>query len=202
MAQQIFFARAAIIACVEGARRAHSTREQRSKPMTEAPTNLSHVLEEHRKWLQGDGGARANLARADLTRADLSGANLSGANLFGANLSNANLSNANLSNANLTRADLSGANLFGADLSDADLSGADLFGAKHLIDGGQRVDGYRFVGWVKDGVLMIRAGCRNLTVAEYRAHNANRVDAALRDETTAILDHIEAVARIRKLVEA
>lgn len=88
-----------------------------------------------------------------------------------------------------------------ADLSRADLSRANLVGA-FLVDGGQRIDGYRFVGWIKDGVLMIRAGCRDMTVPEYRAHNAKRDNAALRDETIAILDHIESVARIRKLVEA
>ena len=97
---------------------------------------------------------------------------------------------------------MSRANLSDANLSDANLSGANLSRAQHLIDGGQRRDGYRFVGWIKDNALMIRAGCRDMTVAEYRAHNANREDVALRDETSAILDHIEAVARIRKLVEA
>ncbi len=130
--------------------------------MTDTKSNLPHILAEHRKWLDGDGGSRANLLGADL----------------------------------------SDANLLGADLSGANLSGANLLGAEHLIDGGQRADGYRFVGWVKDGVLMIRAGCRNLTVAEYRTHNANRGNVALRGETTAILDHIERVAIIRALTEA
>ncbi len=113
--------------------------------MTEISHDVPRILAEHRKWLRGEGGSRA-----DLSRADLSGANLSG--------------------------------------------------AKHLIDSGQRLDGYRFVGWVKDGTLMIRAGCRNMTLAEYRTHNAARSDVALRDETTAILDHIEAVARVRELL--
>ena len=66
--------------------------------------------------------------------------------------------------------------------------------------GGERRDGYRFVGWVKAGALMIRAGCRNMTVAEYRDHNAQRGDVQMRDETASILDHIERVARVRVLI--
>jgi Pentapeptide repeats (8 copies) len=90
---------------------------------------------------------------------------------------------------NLNGADLSSANLRDANLSDAD-----------LVDGGQRSDGYRFVGWVKNGILMISAGCRNLTMPEYREHNAKRENIAMRAETSAILDHIETVARIRNLI--
>jgi len=58
---------------------------------------LVAVLEQHKKWLAGTGGQRA----------DLSGANLSGANLSGANLSWADLSGADLSRADLSWADLS-----------------------------------------------------------------------------------------------
>ena len=103
---------------------------------------------------------------------------------------------ANLTGANLTGADLAHVNLAGADLTHVNLAGADLTGAD-LVDGGQRSDGYRFVGWIKGGVLQIRAGCRNFTVAEYREHNEKRDDKALGAETTAILDHIERVATIR-----
>ena len=137
--------------------------------MTNPRDNLSHILEEHRKWRLGDGGARANLAGA------------------------------NLADANLARADLAGANLARAYLADADLAGANL-ASQHIIDGGQRIDGYRFVGWIKGADMMIRAGCRNLTLAEYRAHNAKREDVAMRDETSSILDHIERVARVRGLI--
>ena len=98
-------------------------------------TELSEILERHRKWLVGEGGGQradlseANLRYADLRGADLCGANLSGANLSGANLSGANLSGADLREADLRYANLSGANLSGANLSGADLSGADLRGA-------------------------------------------------------------------------
>jgi hypothetical protein len=100
-----------------------------------------------------------------------------------------------------TDADLRGADLGGANMCDANLLGADL-GRTSLIDGGQRVDGYRLVGWVKDGNLMIRAGCRDLTIEEAREHWGSRTyrDAALGAESLAILDRIETTARIRKLI--
>jgi hypothetical protein len=117
--------------------------------MTNPRDNLPHILEEHRKWRLGDGGACAYLARANLACAYLAGADLA---------------------------------------------------SQHIIDGGQRIDGYRFVGWIKGDALMIRAGCRNMTLAEYRVHNAKREGVAMRDETTSILDHIERVARVRGLI--
>ena len=173
--------------------------------MTDAPINIPHILSEHAEWLCGDGGTRADLQGADLRNADLQGAYLQGANLRNANLQGANLQGADLQDAYLQGANLRNANLQGADLRNADFRGADFRGADlqgaYLIDGGQRSDGYRFVGWIRDDALMIRAGCRNLTLAEYREHNASRDNAALRDETTAILDHIERVATIRELVK-
>lgn len=107
------------------------------------------------------------------------------ADLVGAYLADANLADANLARANLARANLVGANLARAD----------------LIDGGQRSDGYRFVGWINNNVLQIRAGCRSLNISEARAHwIATRANTPLGAETMAILDHIEAVARIRGLI--
>jgi uncharacterized protein YjbI with pentapeptide repeats len=157
--------------------------------MTNPRDNLPHILEEHRKWRLGDGGARAYLAGATLAGADLADANLSGAYLAGATLADANLSGADLARADLAGADLAGVNLARAYLA-----------SQHIIDGGQRIDGYRFVGWIKGDALMIRAGCRNMTLAEYRVHNAKREGVAMRDETTSILDHIERVARVRGLI--
>ena len=108
---------------------------------------------------------------------------------------------ADLSRADLYGADLYGANLYGANLYGANLSGANLYGAD-LIDGGQRADGYRFVGWIKDGVLMLRAGCRNFTMEEARAHwspdsYSNKVMGA---ESLLILDRIEATAKLRGMI--
>ena len=99
---------------------------------------LKEILGQHKMWMQGDGGSRANLRWADLSWADLSwadlrGADLSGANLRRANLRGADLSGADLSGADLSRADLGGANLRGADLRGADLSGADLSGANLIV---------------------------------------------------------------------
>ena len=171
---------------------------------TDVPLDIPHILEEHRKWRDGNGGARANLAGANLAGAKLAGAYLAGAyladaNLAGAYLADANLAGANLAGANLAGANLADANLAGAYLADAYLARAYL-ASQNIIDGGQRIDGYRFVGWIEDGALMIRAGCRNLTLAEYRDHNAQRKNVALRDETASILDHIERVATVRGLI--
>ena len=99
------------------------------------------ILENHKKWLEGNGGERANLKGADLRDADLYGANLCGANLYGANLRDADLRganlcdaklrDANLCDANLRDANLCDANLRGANLRDADLRGADLRGVRY-----------------------------------------------------------------------
>ena len=168
----------------------------------DAPTSIKVGLSV--KWaIKAD----ANLADADLARANLARANLTGANLTGADLTGAYLARAYLARAYLTGADLTGAYLTGANLARAYLTGADLTGAyltgANLIDGGQRSDGYRFVGWIKNGVLQIRAGCRDFTITQAREHwTATRSGTPLGDETMAILDHIETVARIRKLAEA
>jgi hypothetical protein len=79
------------------------------------------ILDEHRRWWEGNGGKQA-----DLSLANLRGADLNRANLRGADLNRADLSLADLSLADLNRADLRGADLRGADLSLADLNRADL----------------------------------------------------------------------------
>ena len=98
--------------------------------------NLEKILEEHKKWLSGDGGIRANLIGADLREADLIGADLiraglRGADLTEADLRGADLRGADLSGAYLRGADLSGADLTRADLREADLRGADLRGVRY-----------------------------------------------------------------------
>ncbi len=95
------------------------------------PTELAAIIDDHRLWLAGEGGKRANLYGADLRGAilygaDLRYANLYGADLYGADLRYANLYGADLRYANLYGADLRYANLYGANLVGADLSGADL----------------------------------------------------------------------------
>ena len=90
---------------------------------------LDKILNDHKNWLAGSGGCRANLRGANLRGADLRGANLCDADLCDADLRGANLRGADLCGADLCGADLRGANLRGADLRDADLRDADLRGA-------------------------------------------------------------------------
>jgi hypothetical protein len=97
-------------------------------------TDLSKILSDHKLWLEGNGGQRANLRDAYLFGAYLFGANLGGANLRGVDLRGADLGgtdlrDADLRDANLRDANLGGANLSGADLGGADLRDANLFGA-------------------------------------------------------------------------
>ena len=79
------------------------------------------ILENHKKWLEGNGGERANLK----------GANLRGADLYGANLRGADLCDADLRDADLYGANLCDAYLYGANLCDADLRDADLRGVRY-----------------------------------------------------------------------
>ena len=97
-------------------------------------SELKEILDQHKLWIDGKGGSRAdltgaNLYGADLYRAILNGADLRGAILRDAILRDANLTDANLTDANLTDADLTDANLEGADLLDAILTDAKIDGA-------------------------------------------------------------------------
>ena len=175
--------------------------------MTERLLNLSAILESHGRWLRGeDGGTCANLSKANLSGANLSGANLSGANLskanlFGVNLSKANLFEADLSEANLSGANLSGANLLRVNLLRVNLSRTNLLGANlsgaGIIHGGMRSDGYTFFGLREEDYIRINAGCRDFPITEGRTHWINtRGKTPLGDESLAILDHIERIAKI------
>jgi len=155
------------------------------------------------RWAVENGASLdgASLVGASLRNASLDGASLDGASLRNASLDGASLRNASLRNASLDGASLRNASLDGASLVDASLDGARLVGAS-LVDGGQRSDGYRFVGWIRDGVLQIRAGCRNFSVTEAWEHwKRTRGGTPLGDETSAILTHIETVAKIRGLTK-
>ena len=105
---------------------------------------LNVVLDAHKKFLGGGGGARATLRSADLhgldlsqrmlSEADFSGADLVESSLWGsvmdrASFASADLRGANLTGANLKFANLRGARLSGATLNHASLDGADLKGA-------------------------------------------------------------------------
>ena len=70
---------------------------------------LKIILANHKKWLSGYEGARADLRGADLRGADLRGADLRDADLTGAVLTGAVLTDAVLRGAILRDADLTGA---------------------------------------------------------------------------------------------
>ena len=148
----------------------------------------------------------ACLRDASLRGAYLRGAYLRGASLRDADLTGADLGCADLTGTNLGGAYLEDAYLGGADLEDAYLGGADLrdayLGGTYLVDGGQRRDGFRFVGWVRDGVLQIRAGCRNFAITEARGHwsSPDYPNEELGKESLLILDRLEQTALLRGLV--
>ena len=143
--------------------------------------------------LSGADLSRASLYGADLSRANLSGANLSRADLYGADLSRANLSGANLSRADLDDASLDGADLSGANLSRADLYGANLESIAAVISL-QNVGGWHAHGWIRDGRLSIRIGCREFRYEEAVKHWAGRQD---RLEQWAATEYIRQVALAR-----
>lgn len=90
---------------------------------------LDKILENHKLWLNGEGGECANLRGADLRYANLYNIDLRCANLNSADLNSADLRCANLRGANLRGANLSGASLSGASLYNANLRGASLYNA-------------------------------------------------------------------------
>jgi hypothetical protein len=165
------------------------------------------VLDAHAKWARGEtDGKRANLRGAYLEGANLRGAYLEGANLGGANLESADLRGAYLESANLRGAYLGGANLRGANLESANLESADLRGAylesanlgndrriTGLITRVTRIiDPYEFFAWRTDKGDFIKAGCRFMTIEEFRAHVAKTYPGTPKaEETLAILDFIE-----------
>ena len=120
------------------------------------------------------------LAGADLSGADLIGANLEGANLIGANLEGANMRDANLEGAYLRWANLIGANLIGAK-------------GQHYIT--QRKDGYQFFLVLDDKKWMIRAGCRYMSIEDFRIHTNSYDDELKKVETNLILDYAEAILK-------
>jgi len=118
---------------------------------------LDQVLANHKQWLMGKGGERADLREANLRGADLREANLYRAYIYGAELRWANLRGANLRKAELR----------GANLREAELRKVKGFYLLPVQD----PRGYSFPHAVEyDGVWRIRAGCRDLTVAEAREH--------------------------------
>ena len=122
-----------------------------------------------------------------------------GADLVAANLEGANLRGANLEGANLRGANLRGAYLEGANLVDAYLEGANLRGAKWgfaqpVARATRTNDEHEFFLWRSLwGGHAIKAGCRLMSLTEYREHIESKYpDSAKAKETGAILDYFEA----------
>lgn len=91
---------------------------------------LNQILEDHRRWMYGEGGNRADLSDVDLSWMDLSGKVLRRAKLSHAKLIGTNLTDTDLTSAYLTDADLSNANLSWTTLSFSYLDGANLQGVR------------------------------------------------------------------------
>ena len=150
-------------------------------------------------WANGGTLRGADLRGADLRGADLRGADLRGADLRGADLRGADLRGADLRGANLRGANHRGADLWGADLRGADLRGANLRGAKYggdtlaaYVTSADRRD-YEFrLFHIADGSHKVMAGCRWMTISDYRAHVAAEYpDTDKARQTLAILDYFE-----------
>ena len=135
---------------------------------------LKQILEDHLRWLNNDGGKRANLQ----------GAYLQGAYLQCASLQSANLQGAYLQGANLQRADLRGAYLQRANLQGAYLQGANLQGAR--LPDYQLCDGDLIVwkkGRTKDGFCLIK-----LLIPKEAKRTASLVGRKCRDEYADVLE--------------
>jgi len=80
----------------------------------------------------------------------------------------------------------------------ADLSRADLSGAKHVVDLGQRSDGYQFFAQIKGGKIWILAGCRYFTIKEAAKHwRDTRSGTKLGAESQQFLKQARAIVKIR-----
>ena len=140
-------------------------------------------------------GAVLHTVDADTLRgADLSGASLRGAILTWADLSRANLRGANLGGANLGGAYLDGANLRGANLRGATIEADRLH---RLLARATRLHGFEFFLFaLQEGLPKIKAGCRWMTISEYRDHVAKEYpDTDKAQETLDILNFFEARAQ-------
>jgi uncharacterized protein YjbI with pentapeptide repeats len=145
-------------------------------------------------WANGGTLLGADLRGADLAYAKLRGADLAHADLRGANLRGADLRGADLRRANLRGANLRGAILRHADLVYADLRGADLWGdtlAAYVTSADRRDYEFRLFR-LEDGSHKVLAGCRWMTILDYRAHVAAEYpDTDKARETLDILDYFE-----------
>ncbi|HLA39135.1 MAG TPA: pentapeptide repeat-containing protein, partial [Candidatus Glassbacteria bacterium] len=123
---------------------------------------LQEILEQHRVWLQSNGGAgqQANLCRGIFTGADLTDVNLRDAVLHQAVLKGADLLLTDFQGASLLQADLQGANLLGARFQDANLQGANLEEATGLQ--GEQLAGANLFGAALPAHISVPAGLQHV----------------------------------------
>src|SRR3990172_11470044 len=126
------------------------------------PSALQEILEQHRVWLQSNGGAgqQANLCRGIFAASDLTDVNLRDAVLHKAVLKGADLLLADFQGASLLQADLQGANLLGAKLQEANLQGAVLQDATGLQS--EQLAGANLFGAVLPAQVSVQKGLQHL----------------------------------------
>ena len=87
---------------------------------------LNKILDDHKKWLKGSGGNRADLSGMDLRGMDLRGVDLSSAKIRGTDLRETDLRETILYGADLTGAEVTGTYLSCTNLRRVDLRGANI----------------------------------------------------------------------------
>jgi hypothetical protein len=134
---------------------------------------IAVVLENHARWLRGEGGNCASLVGARLDGARLIGARLDGASFVGACLNGARLDGARLIGARLDGASFVGARLIGARLDGASFVGA-------------RLDRASLVGATLDYARLDRARLDGASLERARLDGASFVGAKINNDKTAI----------------
>ena len=125
------------------------------------------------------------LSYADFTGANLECTSFRGAHLYGASFRGANLLGVNLQCANLGGVDFRGATI-------------GLFTLDCLVCRlWRKADPYEFfIFKTESGELLVRAGCRTMTLPLYRRHAEYYLSPRKTTETMAILDHAEKMEKI------
>jgi hypothetical protein len=146
-------------------------------------SELNQILEQHKFWIDGMGGKRANLEGANLKDANLYSADLRDANLRDANLEGAHLRDAFFYRANLTGVDLTGANLTYTDMEEAILYGANLTHAN--LTGANLRDailncsiGLPDVSWIIPGCLV---NLSNIRIFGFYLYKEGKYDNFVKD---------------------
>lgn len=134
---------------------------------------LEETLEKHKKWLNGEGGEKANLRFVDLQNVDLRGASLREADLRGV--------------------DLHFANLQGADLCSTDLRGVQRPWLVYLGSLGNRDAGMLYFADYDNIRYGCWNNCRGGTLAEFKA----RIDEVYpADDKTHLMHRVEYLSAI------